>query len=53
MPEKYTVTLTPEERQQLLQLTHQNKLGARRLKRLVVGDITNVVAPGAKLIPLP
>ena len=33
MPEKYTVTLTSEERQQLLQLTHQNKLGARRLKR--------------------
>ncbi|MBD1865344.1 hypothetical protein H6F72_27555 [Trichocoleus sp. FACHB-46] len=33
MSEKYTVILTPEERQQLFQFTHQNKLGARRLKR--------------------
>lgn len=33
MPEKYTVTLTPEERQQLLQFTRQNQLSTRRFKR--------------------
>ena len=33
MPEKYLVTLTPEERQQLLKMTHQNNLSARRFKR--------------------
>jgi transposase len=27
------VTLTPEERQQLLEITHQNNLSARRFKR--------------------
>lgn len=33
MPEKYLVTLTAEERQQLLEITHQNKVSARRFKR--------------------
>ena len=33
MPEKYLVTLTAEERQQLLEITHQNNLSARRFKR--------------------
>jgi len=33
MPEKYTVTLTDAERQQLLQLTHQRNLCSRRFKR--------------------
>lgn len=33
MPEKYLVTLTAEERQQLLDLTHQNKVSTRRFKR--------------------
>lgn len=33
MPEKYIVTLTAEERQQLLEITHQNKVSARRFKR--------------------
>ena len=33
MAEKYTVTLTAEERQQLLKITHQNNLSARRFKR--------------------
>lgn len=33
MPEKYVVTLTAEERQQLLEITHQNKVSARRFKR--------------------
>lgn len=33
MPEKYLVTLTAEERQQLLEITHQNKISARRFKR--------------------
>jgi transposase len=33
MPEKYLVTLTAEERQQLLEFTHQNKVSARRFKR--------------------
>lgn len=44
MPEKYTVTLTTEERQQLLQLTNQGKLSARRLKRaqmLLLADETH------------
>jgi transposase len=33
MPEKYIVTLTAEERQQLHEITHQNKVSARRFKR--------------------
>jgi transposase len=33
MPEKYIVTLAAEERQQLLEITHQNKVPARRFKR--------------------
>lgn len=33
MPEKYIVTLTAEERQQLLEITHQNRVSARRFKR--------------------
>ena len=33
MPEKYAVTLTAEERQHLLQFTHQHNLSGRRLKR--------------------
>lgn len=33
MAEKYIVTLTAEERQQLLEITHQNNLSARRFKR--------------------
>ncbi len=33
MPEKYIVTLTAEERQQLLKITHQSKVSARRFKR--------------------
>lgn len=33
MPDKYIVTLTAEERQQLLEMTHQTKVSARRLKR--------------------
>lgn len=33
MPEKYIVTLTAEERQQLLKITHLNNISARRFKR--------------------
>lgn len=33
MPEKYIVTLTAEERQQLLEVTHQNTVSTRRFKR--------------------
>lgn len=33
MPEKYLVTLNAEERHQLLEITHQNKVSARRFKR--------------------
>lgn len=33
MPEKYTVTLSNEQRQQILQLTHQRNLSGRRFKR--------------------
>jgi transposase len=33
MAEKYIVTLTAEERQQLLEITHQNKVSARKFKR--------------------
>lgn len=33
MPEKYIVTLSAEERQQLLEITHQSKVSARRFKR--------------------
>lgn len=33
MVEKYIVMLTAEERQQLLEITHQNKVSARRFKR--------------------
>lgn len=33
MPEKYRVTLTAQERQQLLEITHQSKVSARRFKR--------------------
>ena len=33
MPEKYIVTLTAQERQQLLEVTHHNKVSARRFKR--------------------
>lgn len=33
MPEKYIVTLTSEERQQLLEITHHNNVSARRFKR--------------------
>jgi transposase len=36
MPEKYTVTLTDEERQQLLLVTHQNNLCGRRFKRVQI-----------------
>jgi transposase len=33
MPEKYIVTLTTEERQQLLEVTHHNTISGRRFKR--------------------
>lgn len=33
MPEKYIVTLTAEERQQLLEVTHQNTVSTRKFKR--------------------
>ncbi|NEQ25469.1 MAG: helix-turn-helix domain-containing protein [Microcoleus sp. SIO2G3] len=33
MPEKYMVVLTAQERQQLLEITHQNQVSARRFKR--------------------
>ncbi len=33
MPDKYIVRLTAEEHQQLLEITHQNKVSARRFKR--------------------
>lgn len=33
MPEKYIVTLTAEERQQLLEITHYNNISSRRFKR--------------------
>lgn len=33
MPKKYLVTLTAEERQQLIEITHQNQVSARRFKR--------------------
>ncbi len=32
MPEKSIVTLTAEERQQLLEITHENEVSARRFK---------------------
>jgi transposase len=33
MPQKYSVTLTAQKRQQLLEVTHHNKVFARRFKR--------------------
>lgn len=41
MPDKYIVTLTPEERSELIQLTRRGTLSARKMKRaqiLILAD---------------
>ena len=60
MPDKYIVTLTPEERSELIQLTRRGQLSARKMKRaqiLILADkdhkddtITEMLSAGVSTV---